>query len=251
MTDIVDWPTALLPPQECRMAMGYNTQPGRDATNGMRRGRGHAGAKMRLHLIDIAVRDREQVRLVRALAAQMEGDSTLVRMRLPNWQGIDGPFSRPWRERRLEHPVGVPFSSGVYFSSGVGFDTTWLTGSLVEDAAINARTVHIAHDGHLPAGCVISIDHAVAGRDEPQPLDYVLRRCWDEGGGVHRAELSPPLRVAAAAGTHVDFAPVFVGVCVTDTPGFDALRYGRFGTVTLEFVEDLTRLIPIESEEEE
>ena len=72
-----------------------------------------------------------------------------------------------------------------------------------------------------------------------------MRRCWEEGGGVNRVEISPPLRKATAAGTEIEYAPIFVGVCVTNDAGYEPMRSPGYRQHTLEFVEDLTRLVDL------
>ena len=61
--------------------------------------------------------------------------------------------------------------------------------------------------------------------------------------GRNRIRLSPPLRQSLVSGQIISLAPIFVGHCVTDMPGFEALEHGLYGEHTLEFVEDLTRLV--------
>jgi hypothetical protein len=181
---------------------------------------------------------------MRALCAQMEGDSTLVRIRVSDFFGLDGITSDADRTRLALYPNGVPFASDVMFSGGVGFAPSFLSGFLASSATLNARTIYIEHDGELPGGTLISIPHETVNHGV-QHFVYTMRRCWDEGGGINRVEISPPLRKATAAGAEIEYAAIFVGVCVTEDPDFQSMKYGRFGQFSLEFIEDLTRLVDL------
>lgn len=228
---VIDFPVTSVKIMNPAVAPGYNTRPGLEATNGMRRSRGMSGAAWRMKF-DVLVHDEASVRTMRAFFFNMEGDSQLVRMAMPDRYGIDGPFSEATAAARAQYPLGIPFATDAMYETGVGHAVPTLEVRLLSAAALNAREIIVPATSAIPAGCAISIDE----------FCYGLAGSWIEDG-VQRLRISPVLHKAAASGTIVSLAPIFVGVCVTDSPGYDALEAGWIGTHSLEFVEDLTRLV--------
>lgn len=233
MSDIIDYPLSVLVPTSVAFAPDYNTRPGHQATNGMFRSLGMSGSQFRLMLSDIPVRgNTEKARALRALVAAMESDRKLVRIRLPDLYGIDGPLSVATTAVRNAYRDGIPFATDALYATGVGHAVPTLEARFAAAAPINSRDIYVAADAELPAGCAISIDE----------FCYEISGSWTESGG-NRIRISPPLRTDKSRGDILSLAPVFVGYCVTDRPGYELMRGGRSGTFSLEFVEDLTRLV--------
>lgn len=228
----VDYPLGRLPPKDVSLTLGYNTRPGPEATNGMGRSRGMSGAQFRLKLIDIPVFDTDTARAMRGFLFNMEADSSLVRIRVPDLYGIDGPMALATRSLRATYPDGIPFATDALYETGVGHVWPTLEAVVQVDAGHLAREIYATVESELPGGCIISIDE----------FCYGIAGSWLDAG-VNRLKLSPVLRKPALAGATIALAPVFVGTCVTETPGYEALKYGKTGFHTLEFVEDLTRLV--------
>ncbi|MER8827236.1 hypothetical protein NKH73_14200 [Mesorhizobium sp. M0938] len=233
MTVTVDYPLCVLTPRSVSLTVDYNTRPGQQATNGMRRSTGMSGAQFRLTLKDIYINSIAKVRTMRGFLANMEADSQLVRIRLPDLYGIDGPWSIATKATRQAYPLGIPFATDALYATGVGHAVPTLEATLSEPAALNDRDIYVAADGELPGGCAISINE----------FCYMIAGSWMEPDGSNRLKLSPVLRQAASVGAIVSLAPVFVGYCTTAIPGSEELQYAKRGSVTLEFVEDLTRLV--------
>ncbi|TPM55352.1 hypothetical protein FJ959_18275 [Mesorhizobium sp. B2-2-4] len=233
MTVTLDYPLRVLPPRSVSLTVDYNTRPGQQATNGMRRSVGMSGAQFRLTLKDIYLNSVTKVRTMRGFLANLEADSQLVRIRLPDMYGIDGPWSIATKANRQAWPLGIPFATDVLFSTGVGFAVPTLEATFAGAAALNARQIYVSAESELPGGCAVSINE----------FCYMIAGSWTEDDGSNRLKLSPVLRQDASQGDTVSLAPIFVGTCTTTTPGSEELDLGKRGAITLEFVEDLTRLV--------
>ncbi|MER9768867.1 hypothetical protein NKJ09_22705 [Mesorhizobium sp. M0189] len=232
MTVMLDFPISVLPPMDPSLAISYNTRPGREATNGMRRSMGMSGAQWKMKF-SFLVHDTATVRAARAFFWNMDADSSLVRIRLPDLYGIDGPFSLATRAARQAYPLGIPFATDALYATGVGHEYPTLEATFAANADLDAREIYVTAEQELPAGCAISINE----------FCYGIGGSWTEDDGSNRIRLSPILRQACAIGDVISLAPVFVGTCQTDSPGYETLRAGVYGTHELEFVEDLTRLV--------
>ncbi|MCF6112005.1 hypothetical protein [Mesorhizobium muleiense] len=215
------------------MTVEYNTRPGQQATNGMRRSVGMSGAQFRLTLKDIYINSVAKARTMRGLLANMEGDSQLVRIRLPDMYGIDGPWSIATKAARQASPLGIPFATDALYATGVGHAVPTLEAALFADAARDDREIYVDSESELPGGCAISINE----------FCYMIAGSWAKEDGSNRLKLSPVLRQAASEGDIISLAPVFVGHCTTAIPGSEEMDLGKRGAITLEFVEDLTRLV--------
>lgn len=231
MTVALDFPIGVLPPIDPQLAISYNTRPGHQATNGMRRSIGMSGAQWKMKF-SFLVHDVATARAARGFFWNMEADSALVRIRTPDLYGIDGPFSLATREARKAYPLGIPFATDAMYSTGVGHAYPTLEATLAIDAARLSREIYVTADEELPGGCAISINE----------FCYGIAGSWTEDG-VNRIRLSPVLRQPCVADDVISLAPVFVGVCQTDTPGYESMRAGVYGNHDIEFVEDLTRLV--------
>lgn len=231
MVDIIDFPSQSVIIQNPAVAPTYNTRPGHEATNGMRRSLGMSGAQWRMKF-DVLVHDEASVRAMRGFFFQMEADSRLVRIALPDRYTIDGPYASASEAARMQYPDGIPFATGAMYATGVGHAVPTREAKFRVAAALNQRTIDVTAESELPAGCAVSIDG----------FCYGIAGVWMEGGR-QSLRLSPPLRRAAPADLVISLAPVFVGFCITDNPGYEALVAGYYGTHSLEFVEDLTRLV--------
>jgi hypothetical protein len=230
MTGAIDFPLCALPPNTVTLAQDFNTRPGHEATNGMRRSVGYSGAQFRLSLGGIVLNDMQRNRAMRGFLANMEADSQLVRIRIPDLYGLDGPWSMATKATRNAYTQGIPFATNALYATGVGHAVPTLETTVVE--AADGREIKVALLDETIGGCAISIDE----------FCYEIAGSWVEDG-VNRLRLSPPLRKPVEAGDVISLAPVFVGFCVTDKPGYEPLRRAKDGTVSLEFVEDLTRLV--------
>jgi hypothetical protein len=232
MTLTLDYPILALPPTDVSLAAGYASRPGQQATNGMQRSVGIASGQFRLTMT-VNVYNEQRVRAARAFFWNMEADTQLVRIRLPDLYGLDGPFAQASAASRKANVKGIPFASEAMFAAGIGHAVPTLETTFARAAVLNDREIYVNADAELPAGCAISIDefcHGIAGS-------------WTEEDGSNRIRLSPVLRKAAAIDDVVSLAPVFVGFCVTESPGYEAMALGQYGTHTIEFVEDLARLV--------
>lgn len=230
--DTLDFPVSSLKIRDPSVAPVYNTRGNHEATNGMRRSLGMSGAQWRMRF-SVLVHDEASVRTLRAFLFQMEGDSRLVRIAMPDRYGMDGPFSEATRTVRLAHPNGIPFATDALYATGVGHAVPTLEATLLADAAESAREIFVDAEAELPAGCAISIND----------FCYGIAGSWTDADGRNRVRLSPVLRQALSAGQMISLAPVFVGHCVTDGVGYEQLDFGYYGTFSFEFVEDLTRLV--------
>lgn len=234
MTVYCEFPVQVLTPSNVSLAPAYNTRPGQQATNGMRRATGLSGVQWRMRF-DVTVVDEQDVRAMRGFLFNLEGDRNLVRIRMVDLYGIDGPFTALGRFNRHAYRDGIPFATDALYATGVGHAVPTLEASFASAAALNDREIYATVQSELPGGCAISIDEYC----------YGIAGSWTEDDGSNRLKLSPPLRKAASAGDTISLAPIFIGSCVTDTPGFEALTKGIYGVHTLEFVEDLTRLVEL------
>lgn len=232
MTVTVDFPIKAVPITDVALAISYNTRPGQQATNGMRRSLGMSGAQFKLRFT-VRVHNTQTVRAMRGFLWNLEADSALVRIRTPDLYGIDGPFALATNASRAAYPLGIPFATDVMFETGVGFAVPTLEAAFQSAASLNDRDIYVTAEDELPGGCAISIDE----------FCYGIAGSWIDPDGRKRIRLSPPLRKAAAVDDLISLAPVFIGACITDTPGYEALHAGRYGDHALEFVEDLTRLV--------
>jgi len=231
MPTYVDFPVKSVPILNPAIALTHYNRPGQEATNGMRRSVGRSGAAFRL-AFTVRVTNQQQARAIRGFLFNLEGDLNLARIKFPDVYAIDGAFAQDTRAVRQALPIGIPFSTGAPYATGVGHAIPTLDTTFQSGASLNDRIVYVTETAEIPAGCAITID----------AFCYGIAGSWIEGG-QQRLKLSPPLRKAAATGGMISLAPVFVGACVTETPGFEALEMGRWGDHQLEFVEDLTRLV--------
>lgn len=231
MTTVVDFPVNAIPITDVALAPTYNTRPGQQATNGMRRSIGMSGAQWRLQFT-VHVHDQQTVRAIRGFLFNMEADSALVRIRTPDLYGIDGPFALATLPTRQANPLGIPFATDALYATGVGHAVPTLETTATAAADFNVREINVALLDDTIGGCAISIDE----------FCYGIAGSWVEDG-ANRLRLSPVLRKPIVAGATISLAPIFVGACVTESPGYEAFTAGMHGTHTLEFVEDLTRLV--------
>ncbi|MDF1778730.1 MAG: hypothetical protein P1V13_22130 [Rhizobiaceae bacterium] len=234
MSVYIEFPVLALPPANVSLALSYNTRPGQEATNGMRRAVGFSGAQWKMRF-DVEVVDEEDMRAMRGFLFNLEGDSALVRIRMVDLYGIDGPFTPLGTANRMLYPDGISFATDALYATGTGHAVPTLEGTFAVAAALNDREIYATVDSELPGGCAISIDG----------FCYGIAGSWTEADGSNRLRLSPPLRKTAIVGDAISLAPVFIGSCVTQTPGYEALNKGIHGVHTLEFVEDLTRLVEV------
>jgi hypothetical protein len=232
---IIDWPLKVLAPRNAAVAPFYMTRPDQDATNGMSRTVGLTGTKFKVTLVEIPVMTTPKMRAIRAMLGLSEGNRNLVRFHLPDFYGLDGPFAFETAALRASYPLGVPFEEEGLFEGGVGFEVPLRTSALTQAAALNARELFLSEAVPIEGGVWVSIEEAC----------YTITGSFEAGPGVNRVTISPGLRRGVAAGVEMSLAPVFVGRCVTASPGYEALADGRFGLHTLEFVEDLTRFTVI------
>lgn len=232
MAVLLDFPVNSLKIRNPSVALIHNTQGSQEATNGMRRSLGMSGAQWRMRF-DVLVHDEASVRTIRAFLFNMEGNSQLVRIAMPDRYAIDGPFALATEASRRAYPDGIPFATDVTYETGVGHAVPTLDAVLVASAALNDREIFVSAADELPAGCAISINE----------FCYGVAGSWTDADGRNRIKLSPVLRQDLAVGQVVSLAPLFVGSCVTDSPGYEALVQGYYGEHSLEFVEDLTRLV--------
>lgn len=231
MAIYVDFPVRAVPILNPAIALSYYNRPGHQATNGMRRSLGRSGAAFRL-AFTVRVTNQQQARAIRAFCYNIEADLNLARIKFPDVYAIDGAFAQDTRNVRNAHPIGIPFSTGAPYSTGVGHAIPTMETKFRTSADLNDRFVEVTETAEIPAGCAITIGG----------FCYGIAGSWVESG-LQRLKLSPPLRKPEVAGGTINLAPIFVGVCVTETPGFEALESGRWGDHQLEFVEDLTRLV--------
>lgn len=231
MTITLDFPVNAIPITDVSLGIGYNTRPGHEATNGMRRSLGMSSAQFKMQFT-VHVHDEQTVRAIRGFLWNMEADSALVRIRTPDLYGLDGPFSLATKPVRQANLLGIPFATDALYATDVGHAVPTLETTATAAAALNSREINVALLDEAIGGCAISIDE----------FCYGVAGSWVEAG-VNRLRLSPGLRKPIATGDVISLAPVFVGFCVTDDPGYEALTAGIYGTHTLEFVEDLTRLV--------
>lgn len=228
---LIDFPSSGLIIRNVAAAPFFLTRPDHEATNGMRRSPAVAGAQWRLKF-DVLVHDEASVRTMRAFFYKMRGNSRLVRIDIPDRYGIDGPYAAATEATRLSYPLGIPFATDALYATGVGHAVPTLETKFSAAAGFNSEIVYVTATDEVPAGCAISIDD----------FCYGVAGSWIEAG-QQRLEISPPLRKPAAAGSVISLAPKFVGSCVTSGAGYDALVAGYYGEHSLEFVEDLTRLV--------
>lgn len=232
MVDAVDFPVNVLKLRQPSFTIGHNSRPGQQATNGMRRSVGISGSAMRLSFT-VFIDSVDAARAFRGFILQMEADTRLVRIALPDPYGIDGPFALETAAARAAWPDGVPFANEEFYSSGYGHAVPTKTTELNRSAALNQREIVVTQTAPMPAGVYISIEDFV----------YGVAGTWPSAGEGQRVRLSPPLRKATPIGTVVDLAPTFIGFCTTELPGSEALELGLWGEHSLSFTEDLTRLV--------
>lgn len=226
---IVDLPIHLFAPAEPSVTPEYLSRPDQEATNGFARSMGMAGARFLVTLGSVPVFGTERIRSMRALLARIEGRSRLVRFCLPDLHGLDGPFSQRVRTLSKTLPSDLLPADAVLMPAP--WDVPPLTAVISDAAARLDRDVYLAATAPFDAGVWVSIEE----------LCYTVTDCVAASGGRAKVTLSPPLRRAVTPGALFSFRPVFVGRLVTDMPGREALRQGRGGYHSFDFIEDLTR----------
>lgn len=232
MVDAVDFPVQTLKLRAPSFTIGHNSRPGQQATNGMRRSVGISGSAMRLSFT-VFIDSVDAARAFRGFIMQMEADTRLVRIALPDPYGLDGPFALETASARAAWPDGVPYGNDEPHSSGYGHAVPTRTTQMTRSADVNDREIYIERVAAVQAGVYISIDDFI----------YGVAGAWSAGLGEQRLRLSPVLRKAEPYATVVDLAPTFIGFCTTELPGSEALEMGLWGEHSLSFTEDLTRLV--------
>lgn len=235
MVTFIDYPITVLVPIDPALAIEYHTRPGQQATNGMQRSRGMSGAQWKMRF-NFLIHDEATARAARGFLWKMEADSQLVRIRMPDRYGIDGPFALATEDARALYPDGVPFATDAMYETDVGHAYPTLDAIVAADADASAREITATAENEIPGGCAISIGEG------DMSFCYGIAGAWFEDG-VNTLRLSPVLRRPVTAGDTISLAPIFIGTCITDSPGYEAMRVGLYGEHTLEFVEDLTRLV--------
>lgn len=138
-------------------------------------------------------------------------------------------------------PVGAadrPFvTNDDYFPTAAAFQTPYVIAATVGNAALRATVLTIA----VTQGSALKPDtwFGFARRA------HKIRRILSVVGNQYTVEISPPLRHAVAGGTSVNFDwPVVQCKAVLGQDLIPAISLGKYGTMTVAFVEDFTEEAP-------
>ena len=141
---VVNWPSSLRPNHSMIPMLERNTASAGVSISGQERlvatdaGRWRYGFR-------VPVRNRQQVLAWRALVAQAEGRSNLIRVPI-----CDSQYD-PARDVRSAiartYPAGIPYSSGTFHSSGMGFAISLVNATVASFAGIGATSITLAMIG--------------------------------------------------------------------------------------------------------
>lgn len=133
----------------------------------------------------------------------------------------------------MDAELGIPFSTGSYFSTGHGFYAGPFVAA-AEAAAAGATELRLT----IPeAGLVPVPGQIVSADDRPMGVTCVV----DEGGGTYRIGIQMPLRAAISAGDAISLVGIGRFEVLTDMAGRAGYGLNRVSTPGIEFREVLDR----------
>jgi hypothetical protein len=145
---------------------------------------------------------------------------------------------------KLEHapvPVGAadrPFlTNDDYFPTSAAFQTPYVIAATVGNAALRATTITIA----VIEGAALKPDTWLGFTRRA----HKIRRILSVVGNQYTVEISPPLRHSVAGGTSLNLDwPVVQCKAVLGQDLIPAISLGKYGSMTVAFVEDFTEDVP-------
>jgi len=224
---MIVWPHALLCPLSIQCDPMFRTVGGAPSLTGVSQAIASDAGIWGATLIDIPIHTAQRIMVFHALAAQIQGRLNPVLVSLP----VLGS--------RTPIPPGGSLVNLTPFDDGTPFDdsTLWAQdGIVVQIGAAAARratriTLRTTVAAPLSAGQHFSIDvrlYRIAGIVEVTGSDTIV-------------DIWPPLREAVEDGDDVSFSqPVCKMKLKTDQEMSLALVNKKFGTATVQFVEDVT-----------
>jgi len=223
----IQWPVAVLPPQNVSFDIAWRSLSGPAAISGAQQVVSSDAGIWKATFGNVIINKRDAVLVFRAIANLLEG--RLGRILVPLCRGYQPKFA-PDVDAGLRDPV--PHSDDAFFGDGTGY----------VGQTMDARLV-----GSLPPRAVsASIAVAYGGQIEPGQHFSMGERLYRVRSVVYTSETAasitfrPPLREATSAGTRLEFDdPVCrMKLAADDAMDLDlALR--RFGNPTVNFVEDV------------
>lgn len=232
MPDIVDFPGGIPRGDRTDPQLIANNRSGGMSINGFEQVIGSLSQRWEWS-ISFPIFKPYHMRGMRAFLAETQGRFNYVRIRLCDLYrmnriemgaipGITGNYS-------------VPHSDGAYFSDGSGYHVaggmTPISGAIAE----GATSMMIDPGFRIIPGTFFSINEWL----------YVIRRIDDPVEGdpdtMRMIHFSPPLREPASSEDEINFDAVCIWRMATDREGTANLRAGKFGSVTLNFVEPVGR----------
>jgi hypothetical protein len=235
----ISWPTKVLPPQNVMFSRKQMSRSGGPSIAGNEQVVSSATDMWRAKL-GIKVTRFEQILAFRGMMAQADG-------RVGTWliptcsgfqrlgQGVNGILPAIG----VRTKVNAPFSDAATFSDSGAFETKMVMGAVTIGGALRSRTITVQMQGGTPpplGGHFFSIGQALYQIATAIPVN-------DDGttAGPYVLTFRPGLRSVAAIGDVVNFSdPRCRMRLASDDTGELDLDLLRFGSVSLDFVEDPT-----------
>lgn len=255
MPDIVNFPGGLIIGDRTDPQLVANTRSGGQSINGFEQIISPLSQRWEW-TISIPVFQTHHMRGLRAFLARAQGRFNYVRIRVCD-------MYRPSRREMGAIGTGpVPHSDDALFSDDTGYHLGTGTAPLPTNLAAGVTSLTIDPGFLVQPGMLFSINEwlyvATDVDDASNDAEgWVLEGGeWDDDGfwltGIDWDYVSPPetqrvvhfmppLRAPAMAGDEMNFDPIVLWRLASDAEGSANLRAGKFGVVTLSFVEPVGR----------
>ena len=232
MPEIIEWPGNLVITDRGHPQLISNTRSGGRALSGSEQ---IVAPTVRIWnwKIQVEIFRADHLRALSVMLDSLDGRYGYLRINMCDTSRVTRrmmgavPYSGP----------GVPHDDGAYFSDGAGYDLT--NGVSNPAAAGNANDTTLAIDfGDVPmiGGAPFSINgwlYRIQYIEDPADLDAP--------GTIRTVRILPPLRSDVTPDDEIHWRADVIWRLTTDDQGQAFLRLGKFGTVTIDLTEPISR----------
>jgi hypothetical protein len=236
---IREWPLRILTPTAIGLDLHWPTRSAGEALGGDEQIASALSARWQMSL-SFDLSRRVDVLAYRGMKASLKGRYVAVRF----------PIFDPARVRRSEArwpalvPEGISFSDGSFFLDDTGFASADIVTTVAIDADLRAETIVLDVS---TIGDALGFGHYLSITDLSLPAGaqdwlYIVTGTEDPDSGTRTFTIAPPLRSAISIGDEVQIGrPMSLFRLRDDFSGSLSLEQGRFGQVSMDFVEVMRR----------
>lgn len=225
MSDIIQWPGALLSPLECRSYLRPFTRSGGRTIGGIKPSVRTDLGHWRIDLVGIPMFGTDKLRTWDAIDTYLGGSSG--RIAVPAFAMDSAPYASGTEEDgiSLSHSTGAPFSTGAeYLISPISVIAVGVTA--IGATVMSMRIIEGAAD---LSGVRFSYQHAL----------YKTGQVLSVAGDVWTVRVSPSVRQLIPAGADLQFhRPTCICNLAEDDGMQRSINADRFERASVSFVED-------------